>query len=413
MIEFEGQSSYNHFIEGLHGKEPVMTKLTLPEEGTALCLSGGGFRAMLFHIGTLWRLNEFGYLPKLARISSVSGGSIAAGWLGLCWRKLDFDDAGVARNFVDVYVNPLREFASRNLDAWVILGGLLNPFDSIGHNLIRSYRAHLFGSATLQDLPDSPSFIINASNAQTGVLFRFSKAYMADYRVGSVQNPKLELAMAVAASSAFPPFLSPIQLNLAGSEFGEKLRTELGTPPYTTRVVLLDGGVYDNLGLETIQKNFSTILVSDAGGKMQPDPRPKLFWGIQAFRVLNMMDNQVRALRKRQIVEMFLLRNELMDYMSANNLPVDEDVLQRVSRKGAYWGTYSDMRDYVSANNLSCPYDKTQVLANLPTRLWKFSEMHQKRLINWGYAICDAAMRKYVDATLPGNANFPYAGGVG
>jgi NTE family protein len=47
-----------------------------PMPGIALCLSGGGFRAMLFHLGTLWRLNEFGYLPKLKLISSVSGGSI-------------------------------------------------------------------------------------------------------------------------------------------------------------------------------------------------------------------------------------------------------------------------------------------------------------------------------------------------
>jgi NTE family protein len=54
-----------------------------PEQGIALCLSGGGYRAMLFHLGSLWRLNEAGLLPKLDRISSVSGGSIAAGVLGL------------------------------------------------------------------------------------------------------------------------------------------------------------------------------------------------------------------------------------------------------------------------------------------------------------------------------------------
>jgi NTE family protein len=27
-----------------------------PELGTALCLSGGGYRAMLFHLGAIWRL---------------------------------------------------------------------------------------------------------------------------------------------------------------------------------------------------------------------------------------------------------------------------------------------------------------------------------------------------------------------
>jgi len=46
------------------------------EDGIGLCLSGGGYRAMLFHVGALYRLNEFGLLPRIARIASVSGGSI-------------------------------------------------------------------------------------------------------------------------------------------------------------------------------------------------------------------------------------------------------------------------------------------------------------------------------------------------
>jgi hypothetical protein len=33
-----------------------------PEPGIARCLSEGGYRAMLFHLGALWRLNEWGYL---------------------------------------------------------------------------------------------------------------------------------------------------------------------------------------------------------------------------------------------------------------------------------------------------------------------------------------------------------------
>lgn len=59
-----------------------------PSEGIALCLSGGGYRAMVFHFGMLWRLNEFGLLPKLDRISSVSGSSITAAVLGLGWAQL-------------------------------------------------------------------------------------------------------------------------------------------------------------------------------------------------------------------------------------------------------------------------------------------------------------------------------------
>ena len=50
-----------------------------PEEGMALCLSGGGYRAMLFHLGGIWRLNELNLLATLKRVSSVSGGSITAG----------------------------------------------------------------------------------------------------------------------------------------------------------------------------------------------------------------------------------------------------------------------------------------------------------------------------------------------
>src|SRR5215470_5372477 len=54
-----------------------------PQPCVALCLSGGGYRAMLFHVGVLWRLNELGWLARLDRVSSVSGGSITAGVLAL------------------------------------------------------------------------------------------------------------------------------------------------------------------------------------------------------------------------------------------------------------------------------------------------------------------------------------------
>ena len=43
-----------------------------PAAGVGLCLSGGGYRAMLFHAGSLARLNEAGWLPKLTRVTSVS-----------------------------------------------------------------------------------------------------------------------------------------------------------------------------------------------------------------------------------------------------------------------------------------------------------------------------------------------------
>ena len=109
--------------------------IAVPQPGIGLCLSGGGYRAALFHLGTLWRLNEFGYLKRIDRISSVSGGQIVSARLGLVWDKLAFDEAGVAQNFAAEVVAPIRNFTTQKLDAYIIALGLLNPFSSIGEML--------------------------------------------------------------------------------------------------------------------------------------------------------------------------------------------------------------------------------------------------------------------------------------
>src|SRR5271165_2595679 len=174
------------------------------QDGLALCLSGGGYRAMVFHTGMLWRLNEVGLMSKIARFSSVSGGSITAAVLAANWSKLEFDPGGVASNFVDAVVAPLRAMAGTDVDMAAIISGMLLPAKSISDRVAAAYRKHLFGDTTLQDLPDQPRFVFNATNLESGVLFRFSKPYLADYRVGQVLKPRLALASAVAASSAFP-----------------------------------------------------------------------------------------------------------------------------------------------------------------------------------------------------------------
>ena len=68
--------------------------------------------------------------------------------------------------------------------------------------------------------------------------------------------------------------------------------------------MLTDGGVYDNLGLETAWKRYKTILVSDAGGQMAAEEEPKSDWARHSYRVLNLVDNQVRSLRKRQAIDL-------------------------------------------------------------------------------------------------------------
>src|SRR3984893_16442448 len=95
------------------------------EAGIALALSGGGFRAMLFHAGALVRLNELGILSWGARISSVSGGSIAAGDLSYVWKKLGATNAaGAFEKFQDTYVEPILNFGHQKIDVSDILTGL-------------------------------------------------------------------------------------------------------------------------------------------------------------------------------------------------------------------------------------------------------------------------------------------------
>jgi NTE family protein len=130
---------------------------------------------------------------------------------------------------------------------------------------------------------------------------------MGDYRVGLIRNPRLDLAVAVAASSAFPPFLSPVVLKLIPADFDPTTKGDLQFEPYTSEVFLTDGGVYDNLGLETAWKAYETILVSDGGGGSSDEPKPKREWLEHDYRVLNLLDSQVRSLRKRQIIGSYQL----------------------------------------------------------------------------------------------------------
>ena len=359
-----------------------------PEPGIALCLSGGGYRAMLFHAGAIWRLSELGFLPKLNRVSSVSGGSIIAGLLGLRWSRLGFDANGVARNLVAEVIDPIRALASKTIDEGAILGGLLMP-GSISDRVTEAYRKHLFGDATLQDLPpDPPRFVINATNVQTGALFRFSRPFIADFRLGMIRNPTLDLAVAVTASSAFPPVLSPVHLEFDASAWSQSGGEDLHRAPYLTDVVLSDGGVYDNLGLETAWKRYDTILVSNGGGKMAPQEEPKGDWVRHAIRINEIIDNQVRSLRARQVIGSF----------------------EAGERRGTYWGIRTDIADYQLATAMPCPLARTTELAETKTRLQRMDADLQERLINWGYAVCDAGMRRHVVTAAAAPAGFPYPG---
>lgn len=368
-----------------------------PSTGIGVCLSGGGYRAMLFHTGVLLRLAELGYfgsaerngkqgpMGALMRISSVSGGSIAAAVLGLEWNSLRVDDEGVGDRFRQLVMRPVQKFASKSTIS-LASGIAAMLFSTINKRVVRVYRKRLFGTKTLQDLPDHPRFVINATNLQSGELWRFSKPYNRDWKVGEIHEPDDQIAKAVGASSAFPPFLSPARFKYKASQYTSGSGGDLNYPPFTTGPLLADGGVYDNLGLETVFKYCRTVIVSNAGGEYEAQSKIHGDWILQSYRVLNTIDNQVRSLRKR------ILLNALTDGR----------------RSGAYWSIRGCIDDYPAGDKLECPVANTNRLANIATDLAAKDETTQRQLINWGYAICDAGIRSWVEDDLPPPGDFPF-----
>lgn len=118
-----------------------------PEDGIALCLSGGGYRAMLFHVGALWRFYDAGLMKDVDRVSSVSGGSITAALLALKWDGLSMNPAAVGDDFVPEVVAPIRNLAGRTIDANSVLGGIFLP-GTVAEKVAGAYRKHLFGDRT-------------------------------------------------------------------------------------------------------------------------------------------------------------------------------------------------------------------------------------------------------------------------
>jgi NTE family protein len=294
--------------------------------------------------------------------------------LAYAWSRLAFDDRGVARAFEPAVVAPICALARRTVDVPATAWGAL-PFASAADVVAAAYRRHLFGDASLRDLPDEPVFVFNASHLKTGKLFRFTKRYVADWRFGRAADPDVPIATAVAASSAFPPFLSPVRLSLRAMDF----RAEPDAQALdTTEAVLSDGGVYDNLGLETIWKRCGVILVSDGGGALSTEHAPSSFWPLQTYRVLNLIDSQVRALRVRQLIGAFADGR----------------------RRGAYLGIRSEVAPV--------PHERSLELARTRTRLAAMRTPLVRRLINWGYVVCDHGLRARLRPETPIGDALPY-----
>ncbi len=319
-----------------YGQTPPsgFTSSKFREEDVGLCLSGGGYKACLYHAGALQVLNEQGLLPSLARVASVSGGSITAARLGLVWKQLAFDKVtGVAANFDALVTDPLRRFCQ---SAWLSVPSVLKqaipPYRPPAWHLADSYHDLILDRAALADLPgegEGPRFTILSTNYETLSAVRFERERVRDWRVGEWKSPDLRLADAVAASSAFPPVLAPLVMktgsitlfdNPAGQ--GDRGQPDLHMPPFTQRFKLVDGGVYDNLGLEPVWKRAGRILVSNAGNRLDYQVPKSLQMVSQLGRVISLIHRQAETNRVRSLF----------------------DLSHRGERKLAYWSLRADPR---------------------------------------------------------------------
>lgn len=246
-----------------------------------LALSGGGFRATLFHLGLVRFLRDANILRQVTHMTSVSGGSIMAAHLALNWDRYngsmeEFDQAAShLLDFIrlDVRNRILKHFPLGLLTRWPRrLMGLSNRQLARTGLLERQYEKHLYGDKSLFELPESPELHILATNLSEGCLCSFSRdgLWMMQHKAGSSQIERIRVGlmtvpMAVAASSAFPGFFPPLELT--GREVGAR-GGEFGQQAYT------DGGIFDNLGVRmfrwltpqlTEDKALDGVLVSDVG----------------------------------------------------------------------------------------------------------------------------------------------------
>ncbi len=353
--------------------------------GTALALSGGGFRASLFHLGSLTRLNELGWLPRLDIIAGVSGGSIIGGWLGCCWHELEFRQ-GVAVNFSELIGLPIRRLCGLRIDVASLWSFPLHLRGN-GSRLGLLFARHLVGTRSIGDLPGSrsgePLFELMATNLLSGGFVSMSTHGVRDSAIGRLPDTDMPLSRAIAASCALPPYFSPLTLRTDPGNWqldeGERM---LSDEQFRRKLSLADGGVYDNLGMEAVLDRCSTLLFSDASSLFTPWNWMARDRMVQLMRANTVLTSRLRKMRKRYLLEQRL-----------GNPGHPQD--------GAYWGISSELGNYGLADTLTTDSERSRSLAYVRTRLSTFNQEEQGQLVNWGYALADAAMRSYQSAEGP------------
>jgi predicted acylesterase/phospholipase RssA len=248
-----------------------------------LALSGGGFRATIYHLGVVRFLYDAGILPQVTHITAVSGGSIIAAHMGLNWERYNgsaSDFAAAAQELLAVVRLDVRNRILRRYGLGLVVRGPRRLLGLSNRVLTRTgllqyhYQRYLYGDTSLFQLSETPRLHLLATNLSEGRLCSFHRDGLSmicrdagnAFRVDHFPVGLTTVPMAVTASSAFPSFFPPVELTATdvgarGGEFGRQAFT--------------DGGVFDNLGVRMFrflemslggeQPVWDGVLVSDVG----------------------------------------------------------------------------------------------------------------------------------------------------
>jgi NTE family protein len=265
-----------------------------------LALSGGGYRAAAFHLGTLRKLKELGALDKVDVLSTISGGSITGA--AYCIKTWDYDEferqmiTTLTTKSVIRYVLTSFAFLKTALFFIAFIGGsvwaLFTDFAWLSPVLLitmivlillfqykifpisklieKAYDSFFFNDLVLSKLVEYPVIAIGSTNIQTCRPFTFSKDRMSDSTYSAMKPPVLfnhenfPVSRAVMASSCVPFAFAPV---IIGKEYFAPGCYDKQHIP-----VLVDGGVYDNQGIHKLSepKSFykcDIVVTSDAGNK--------------------------------------------------------------------------------------------------------------------------------------------------
>jgi NTE family protein len=363
-------------------------KTYLPNEerdGTALCMSGGGDRAALFHLGALRRLNELGVLSKVDTFTSVSGGSIMAAQLATWLTRAEREPGKPVAGFEDGVAKPMRAFAARDVRTGAALARLhprnwLTP-GAQSESLAAAY-AQGPAPGKLADLPETPRFVFLASDMRFREqwVFDTGKRHVGSRPAGYAPLGDWTLAQAVAASSCVPGAFGVVHTkwepgDLLNGSYGEPDRDRL-----VREIDLSDGGMFDNLGLEPVWRDHEAVLVSDAAPSFKPDPDVGWLWS--ALRQGVILLEQATEVRKRWLVANF--------------------IEQRMN--GAYWGIASRPASYeLEPDPTAYTYPLIRdFIAPIRIDLDVFSPGEIAVLENHGYLMADIALRKHGEGIVPG-----------